>query len=365
MSRFDLTVTQKEYYSQQVQNNYEASKFFFKNYITHKQEGAKGARILFEVMEALVGGKVGPTGTASQNSSGGGIEQVWVYPEEYIAEYFYRQLEFDQSGEYLKPKYAERVVEAVMILSDICISALLNDDANFVDRNDKSKARVVGNVTTDLTFENFLIGKTLHAKYSINAQGTKTYCITDYIGDHALLKLTEFSSNDFMGNGAQARGTMHGVNHLGVGFVIVPNLSDKLYGGYKHVKPGEIIFMSDDSICYGSNSGIESIVTRAHQRQGAWHTYCLANFDARILNSSGLTKLKYKVPDALKTLLGLSTVELTANVDVPRGVDFDGNFKTSPAGAVIEGRDVAEAGSEVAKEVKEIKEKVVKEPVKK
>lgn len=343
----DLTVTQKEFYSQQVQNNYEAGKFFFKNYVTHKQEGAKGARILFEVMEALVGGKVGAPGTFSQNSSGGEIEQVWVYPEEYIAEYFYRQIEFDQSGEYLKPKYAERVVEAVMILSDIAISALFNDDTNFQERGNSAKTRIIGDGTKSLTFEEFLLAKTLHNKYSVNAMGTKIYCITDYVGDNALLKLTEFSSNDFMGNSAQARGTMHGVNHLGVEFVIVPNLSDRLYGGYKHVKPGEIIFMSDDSICYGSNSGIESVITRAHQRQGAWHTYCLANFDAKVLNKNGLTKLKYKIDDALKTLLGLSVNELQtiANADVPRNM-VDGGIETRPKGATLEGM--------TSEEVKEI-----------
>ncbi|MGL5579510.1 MAG: phage capsid protein [Cetobacterium sp.] len=315
--RFDLTVTQKEFYSQQVQDNYEATPFFFKNYVSYKQEGVKGARIQFEIMAALVGGKVGAAGTSSQNSSGGEIEVVWVYPEEYIAEYFYRQLEFDQSGEYLKPKYAQRVVDAVKILEDISISALFNDDDNFKDKDDSTKSRIIDGSAAPLTFEKFIEAKTLHNKYSVNAMGEKIYAITDYVGDNTLMKLEQFSSNDYMGNQAHARGTMHGLNHLGMEFVIVPNLSAKLYGGYKHVKPGEIIIMTGDALCHGSNSGIESVVTRAHQRQGAWHTYCLANFDSKVLNSNGLTKLKFKVEDSIKNLLTLSDAEIEETKAAP------------------------------------------------
>lgn len=377
--RFDLTAVQKEFYSQQVQENYEARGFFFKSMVDYKQEGAKGARIMFEVMEALVGGKVGASGTFSQNSAGGDIEAVWVYPEEYICEYFYRQLEFDQSGEYLKPKYAQRVVDALMVLSDIAVSALLNDDNNFVDRADATP-RIVGDGTGILTFELLLAGKALCAKYGVNTSnygaegenyggGQKVYAITDYIGDQALMTLEQFTNIDYISTYTLQNGTMNGLKHLGMEFRVVPNLSDKLYGGYKHIKPGEVVFMISDALAFGSNSELRSETVIAHQRQGAYHTYALANFDCKVLNSNGLTKVKYDVattlPEGTLEVLGMNTMSLENVIETSRsapvpmsssagvGVKVEPiNVKTRSAGANIEGVSAVEAlGAEGMKKV--------------
>jgi len=290
MSRFDLTATQKEVYTQQVHEAYAASAMTFKNLVAHKQEGAKGARILFEVMESLVGGKVGAPGTNSQNSAGGEIKQVWVYPEEYIAEYFYRQLEFDQSGEYLKPKYAKRCVDAVRVLEDISISTLWNNDENFVDRYDKS-TRIV-DAEGNLTYEKLIEAKKMVDKYATNS-GAKIYLITDYVGNGELMLLEEYKNADYVSRRNLEHGSLDGMNFLGFEHKVVPNLGDNLYDGYKHVKPGEIIIMLQDSLCFGTNSGLEAITARIPDRQSSYITQAIANFDAKVLDSNGLTKLKF------------------------------------------------------------------------
>jgi hypothetical protein len=297
MSRFDLTSTQKEVYTQQVHDAYAASAMTFKNMVSFKQEGAKGARILFEIMESLVGGKVGAAGTNSQNSAGGDIEQVWVYPEEYIAEFFYRQLEFDQSGEYLKPKYAQRVIDAVRVLEDISISTLWNDDANFVDRYDGVTERIVksgGDGSAGLSFELLMEAKSMVDKYATNS-GAKIYLITDYHGSNELMKIEQYTNNDYLNRRTLEGGSVNGMNHLGFEHVVVPNLGDNLYGGYKHIKAGEIVFMLQDALCFGTNSGLESVVARIPDRQSSYITQAIANFDAKVLDSNGIAKIQFTV----------------------------------------------------------------------
>ncbi len=347
-SKIDLTPVLKEYYTQEVHLNYEAMGFNLKDIVEYKQEGIKGHVIYFEILESMTARKVGTAGTFSKNSKGGAISRVGLMTEEYIAEFFYRELDFDKDGLYLHPKYAERVIEAIGVQSDITISTLFHDDNNFVDRNTGS-IRIVGDESTPLSFDTFLKGKALINRYAVNTKGrTPIWCLVDYVAEYELSKFEELRHSDFVykafHDALTKEGTVDGMRFWGMNFKLVENLGDHIYGGYKHIKAGEIIFAMQDALGFGTNSQPKAWTEFIPDREGSFQTACIGNFGAIVINSNGLAKVKYLPSDeTIMEIMGLSSVAefkeyraLTDSASIPTGYKqtVDGQLEVSTKGRV-------------------------------